>query len=605
MPNSPNLALPYIAANQAQKHVPHNDALAMIDGIMQLSIVSRGLNAPPITFVDGNRFLVGAAPTAEWLGQAGLIAFRNAGLWQFLTPRKGWALWVEAESVYLIFDGVNWVAPPVPQIMQNMTLLGVNATADATNKLSVGSSAVLFNNIGNGVQLKVNKNALADTASLLYQTGFSGRAEMGATGDDSFHIKVSSDGATWKEGLLIDANTGLARVFANPTDPLGVATKQYVDAGGGGSAGGTSGQIQFKNGTAFGGFTASGDATINTTTGAVTIANAAVSLPKLANLAANSILGNNTASAATPVALTAAQVKTLLAIASSDVTGLGALATAASVNLSTQATGTLLAAQAGALTGDVTSAAGSFTTTISASAVTNAKLATMASLTLKGNNTGGAATPIDLTAAQVKTLIAITTADVSGLGVLATAASVNLSTQATGTLLAAQEPAHTGDVTNPAGSLVLAIAANAVTNAKLATMASLTLKGNNTGGTATPIDLTAAQVKTLIAITTADVSGLGVLATAASVNLSTQATGTLLAAQEPAHTGDVTNAAGSLALAIAANAVTNAKLATMAPLTFKANNNSIAGVPSDLTIDQMQIAINLQGQMAANFLIMN
>lgn len=60
---------------------------------------------------------------------------------------------------------------------------------------------------------------------------------------------------------------------------------------------------------------------------AATIANAAVSLAKMANLAANSIIGNNTGTAATPIALTAAQVKTLLAISTSDVSGLGTMAT--------------------------------------------------------------------------------------------------------------------------------------------------------------------------------------------------------------------------------------------------------------------------------------
>ncbi len=314
-------------------------------------------------------------------------------------------MWVEAENIFLIYDGVNWVGPPVPQILQNMTLLGVNATADATNKLVVSSSAVLFNNIGNGIQLKFNKNALADTASLLYQTGFSGRAEVGATGDDHFHIKVSPDGATWKEGLLIDASSGLAKVFANPTDPLGIATKQYVDSTVSGSAAGTSGQIQYKNGTVFGGFTASGDATINTATGALIISNAAVTLPKLANLAANSIIGNNTASPATPIALTSAQVKALLAIAATDVAGLGALATAASVNLTTQATGILQAAQEPAHSGDVTNVAGSLVLTIAAGAVTNARLASMAPFTFKANNTAIAAAPADLTVDQMQVAI--------------------------------------------------------------------------------------------------------------------------------------------------------------------------------------------------------
>lgn len=55
---------------------------------------------------------------------------------------------------------------------------------------------------------------------------------------------------------------------------------------------------------------------------AATIANGSVSLAKMANLAANSIIGNNTAGATTPIALTAAQTKTLLSLVKGDV-GLG------------------------------------------------------------------------------------------------------------------------------------------------------------------------------------------------------------------------------------------------------------------------------------------
>ncbi len=105
MSNTPNLGLPYIAANQAQKHIPHNDALATIDGLLQMSVISRGLNAPPGTYSDGSRFLVGAAPTGAWASQAGKIALTSNGLWQFLTPHAGWLLWVVAENILLAFDG--------------------------------------------------------------------------------------------------------------------------------------------------------------------------------------------------------------------------------------------------------------------------------------------------------------------------------------------------------------------------------------------------------------------------------------------------------------------------------------------------------------------
>jgi hypothetical protein len=55
----------------------------------------------------------------------------------------------------------------------------------------------------------------------------------------------------------------------------------------------------------------SGDATI-ATSGAITIGAAAVTLAKMANLAANSFIGNNTGSAATPIALTVTQATAML-----------------------------------------------------------------------------------------------------------------------------------------------------------------------------------------------------------------------------------------------------------------------------------------------------
>lgn len=121
-------------------------------------------------------------------------------------------------------------AAATPTELQNLSLLGVNATADSTNRLSVSSAAALFNHDGNGIQLKLNKNAVSDTASLLYQTSWSGRAEIGTTGNDDFHFKVSADGTSWKDALIVDGSSGLATAYADPTSPLGLATKHYVDA---------------------------------------------------------------------------------------------------------------------------------------------------------------------------------------------------------------------------------------------------------------------------------------------------------------------------------------------------------------------------------------
>jgi hypothetical protein len=61
----------------------------------------------------------------------------------------------------------------------------------------------------------------------------------------------------------------------------------------------------------------------------------------------------------------------------------------------------------------------------------------------------------------------------------------------------------TGTYPNPT------IAADAVSNAKLANMPASTFKANNTGGSANPLDITTTQAKALLAISEADVSPLG------------------------------------------------------------------------------------------------
>jgi Protein of unknown function (DUF2793) len=208
MSDSINLVLPYLDAAQAQKHVTVNEALSKLDALVHLAVNSRVLAAPPATPVDGDRYLLPAAPSGVWAGQAGKLALWLEGQWVFATPREGWRLWVSDEDVLLAFNGTTWNAAGVPTSLQNMQAVGINATADATNKLTVSSTATLFNHAGNGHQIKLNKNAASDSASLLWQTNFSGRAEIGTVGNDALVIKVSSNGSTFTTMLVADAATG-------------------------------------------------------------------------------------------------------------------------------------------------------------------------------------------------------------------------------------------------------------------------------------------------------------------------------------------------------------------------------------------------------------
>lgn len=69
----------------------------------------------------------------------------------------------------------------------------------------------------------------------------------------------------------------------------------------------------------------------------------------------------------------------------------------------------------------------------------------------------------------------------------------------------------TGDVSGSGSSAVtLTIGADKVNNTKLSNMPANTIKGNNTGSTADPKDLTVAEVKTLLAYTPADIGAAAV-----------------------------------------------------------------------------------------------
>lgn len=210
MDSSPNLTLPYIAAAQAQKHVTHNEAIRALDALVQLMVLDKDLASPPGSPADGSRYIVAASPTGAWAGQAGKVAAYQDGAWAFFTPREGWLAWVADDDKIYFHDGSAWAEVTVG-VGSGASSWGINATADTANRLALKSAASLFDNVGGGHQQKINKAAAGDTASTLYQTGYSGRAEFGLTGDDDFHVKVSPNGSTWNEAIVVDRSTGAAR----------------------------------------------------------------------------------------------------------------------------------------------------------------------------------------------------------------------------------------------------------------------------------------------------------------------------------------------------------------------------------------------------------
>jgi hypothetical protein len=227
---TPRTGLPEIEAAQAQKHVTHNAALQKLDALFAGVILDRDLTSPPGSPADGDAYLIAASATGDWAGHDGDIAYARDGVWTFYEVFDGLMLLVDDEGGVIVRRSGAWVdLNSAIGALQNLPLVGINTTADATNKLAVRSAAVLHTAIyaadgGSGdVQHKLNKEAAGDTASFLFQTNFSGRAEVGLTGDDDFHFKVSPDGSSWHEAIVLDKDDGQAKFVAGSVSAPGVA----------------------------------------------------------------------------------------------------------------------------------------------------------------------------------------------------------------------------------------------------------------------------------------------------------------------------------------------------------------------------------------------
>lgn len=218
------LGLPYLQSNQAQKHVTLNEALRRMDALVQISAVSRGLDEPPVAPGPGEAWIVPEGAGGAWAGQANAIASWQEGAWTFLAPGAGWLVYVQDEAALIVWSGETWAdAVAAPSALQELEWLGLGTSADAENPFAAKLNRALWaarqvTEWGDGdLRYMLNKEAAGNTLSLLMQTGWSGRAENGLTGTDDLTMKVSPDGANWKEALEIDQASGQVRF------PQGVA----------------------------------------------------------------------------------------------------------------------------------------------------------------------------------------------------------------------------------------------------------------------------------------------------------------------------------------------------------------------------------------------
>ncbi|MBO9580746.1 MAG: DUF2793 domain-containing protein [Sphingobium sp.] len=109
MIQSDRLALPLLAAGQAEKELAHNEALLRLDIVTQSAVESADLNTPPPTPASGRCWIVAAGASGGWAGRAGAIAGWTDNGWRFVQPAPGWRVWVADRNHAMRYDGTGWI----------------------------------------------------------------------------------------------------------------------------------------------------------------------------------------------------------------------------------------------------------------------------------------------------------------------------------------------------------------------------------------------------------------------------------------------------------------------------------------------------------------
>lgn len=217
--HSARLALPYLAAGQMQKHITLNEALTRLDALVQTTVVSRTATVEPDDPDDGTLWILPAGATGtDWSGRAeGSLMRAEGGGWTEVVAGDGLVVLVLDAAELVVRHSGDWVALGARLgVAQALTRLGVGTTADGANPFAARLNAALWTALEAGVggtgdlRLTLNKETPGDVLSLLFQSGYGGRAELGLVGDDDLRLKVSDDGSDWHDAFTVDRATGRA-----------------------------------------------------------------------------------------------------------------------------------------------------------------------------------------------------------------------------------------------------------------------------------------------------------------------------------------------------------------------------------------------------------
>lgn len=101
------LKLPLLVPNQSGKEIFHNEALIILDNLIQNYVLDKDISIPPTNPNVGDIYIIGNNATGDWLNNDNNIAIYDNG-WRFLQSMDGFTFFIKDENCFYTYTNNLW-----------------------------------------------------------------------------------------------------------------------------------------------------------------------------------------------------------------------------------------------------------------------------------------------------------------------------------------------------------------------------------------------------------------------------------------------------------------------------------------------------------------
>lgn len=153
--NGPKISTMVSAANGDTYGDGERHQFRTQQALIQANVKSLALSTPPISPANGDTYIVGAAPSGAWTGQANSVAYWAVdaqdgtsitpniatGAWEFYAPVEGWQVYDQNTHATWRFNGTIWLMVSALKVTQAAaTTTTLDPTTASSFRVTVGTA---------------------------------------------------------------------------------------------------------------------------------------------------------------------------------------------------------------------------------------------------------------------------------------------------------------------------------------------------------------------------------------------------------------------------------------------------------------------------------